>query len=484
MAENDQKDKTVEKVTGEVENTDKKENNEDRYEKVCFICHRPESVTGKMIDLPNNICVCPDCMQKSFDAMNNMNFGGMDYSQFMNMGPMMGFGDMDAQIPKSQRVKKKKPEEEKEPILNIKDIPAPHKIKAKLDEYVVGQEYAKKVMSVAVYNHYKRVATDTMDEIEIEKSNMLMIGPTGSGKTYLVKTLAKLLDVPLAITDATSLTEAGYIGDDIESVVSKLLAAADNDVDKAEQGIIFIDEIDKIAKKKNTSQRDVSGESVQQGMLKLLEGAEVEVPVGASSKNAMVPMTMVNTKNILFICGGAFPELEEIIKERLNQEASIGFRAKLKDEYDKDEKLLSKVTVEDVRKFGMIPEFLGRLPILFTLEPLSEDTLVRILQEPKNAILKQYEKLLAMDEVKLAFDEDALRAIAHKAKEKKVGARALRAVIEEFMLDIMYEIPKDDNIGMVTITKDYVEKKGSPVITLRGCIGIGSTENPQIAASN
>ena len=484
MAENDQKDKTVEKVTGEVENTDKKENNEDRYEKVCFICHRPESVTGKMIDLPNNICVCPDCMQKSFDAMNNMNFGGMDYSQFMNMGPMMGFGDMDAQIPKSQRVKKKKPEEEKEPILNIKDIPAPHKIKAKLDEYVVGQEYAKKVMSVAVYNHYKRVATDTMDEIEIEKSNMLMIGPTGSGKTYLVKTLAKLLDVPLAITDATSLTEAGYIGDDIESVVSKLLAAADNDVDKAEQGIIFIDEIDKIAKKKNTSQRDVSGESVQQGMLKLLEGAEVEVPVGASSKNAMVPMTMVNTKNILFICGGAFPELEEIIKERLNQEASIGFRAKLKDEYDKDENLLSKVTVEDVRKFGMIPEFLGRLPILFTLEPLSEDTLVRILQEPKNAILKQYEKLLAMDEVKLAFDEDALRAIAHKAKEKKVGARALRAVIEEFMLDIMYEIPKDDNIGMVTITKDYVEKKGSPVITLRGCIGIGSTENPQIAASN
>ena len=334
-------------------------------------------------------------------------------------------------------------------------------------------------MSVAVYNHYKRIAADEKDGVEIEKSNMLMIGPTGCGKTYLVKTLARLLDVPLAITDATSLTEAGYIGDDIESVVSKLLAAADNDVERAEHGIIFIDEIDKIAKKRNTNQRDVSGESVQQGMLKLLEGAEVEVPVGASSKNAMVPMTMVNTKNILFICGGAFPELEEIIKERLNQEASIGFRAKLKDEYDKDEKLLSKVTVEDVRKFGMIPEFLGRLPILFTLEPLSEDTLVRILQEPKNAILKQYEKLLAMDEVKLA-----LRAIAHKAKEKKVGARALRAVIEEFMLDIMYEIPKDDNIGMVTITKDYVEKKGSPVITLRGCIGIGSTENPQIAASN
>ena len=476
MAENDQKDKTVEKVTGEVENTDKKENNEDRYEKVCFICHRPESVTGKMIDLPNNICVCPDCMQKSFDAMNNMNFGGMDYSQFMNMGPMMGFGDMDAQIPKSQRVKKKKPEEEKEPILNIKDIPAPHKIKAKLDEYVVGQEYAKKVMSVAVYNHYKRVATDTMDEIEIEKSNMLMIGPTGSGKTYLVKTLARLLDVPLAITDATSLTEAGYIGDDIESVVSKLLAAADNDVERAEHGIIFIDEIDKIAKKRNANQRDVSGESVQQGMLKLLEGAEIEVPVGASSKNAMVPMTTVDTKNILFICGGAFPELEEVIKERLNKEASIGFKADLKDKYDKEENLLCKVTVEDVRKFGMIPEFLGRLPILFSLEALTEDMLVRILTEPKNAIVRQYKKLLAMDEVDLEFTEDALHAIAKQAKEKKVGARALRAIIEEFMLDIMYEIPKDDNIGKVTITEDYVEKKGGPLIEMRGVAALPEQE--------
>lgn len=467
MAENDQKDKTVEKVTGEVENTDKKENNEDRYEKVCFICHRPESVTGKMIDLPNNICVCPDCMQKSFDAMNNMNFGGMDYSQFMNMGPMMGFGDMDAQIPKSQRVKKKKPEEEKEPILNIKDIPAPHKIKAKLDEYVVGQEYAKKVMSVAVYNHYKRVATDTMDEIEIEKSNMLMIGPTGSGKTYLVKTLAKLLDVPLAITDATSLTEAGYIGDDIESVVSKLLAAADNDVDKAEQGIIFIDEIDKIAKKKNTSQRDVSGESVQQGMLKLLEGSEIEVPVGATSKNAMVPQVTVNTKDILFICGGAFPDIEDIIKTRLNKSSSMGFNADLKDKYDDEKNIMSYVTVDDLREYGMIPEFLGRLPIIYSLDRLDEDMLVNILKEPKNAILKQYQKLLELDEVKLEFTDDALRSIARKAMEKDTGARALRSIIEDFMLDIMYEIPKDSNIGSVTITEDVVEKKGAPVITMR-----------------
>ena len=469
------------------ENNDTINNQEEEYEKICYICRRPESKAGKMIAMPGNVYVCQDCLQKTFDTINN---SGMNYDDMMKMSgmPNMGmFGNMnyqDIDIPENQKIKKKKKVKKPEEKLDLRNIPAPHEIKHMLDEYVVGQEQAKKVMSVAVYNHYKRIAADEKDGVEIEKSNMLMIGPTGCGKTYLVKTLARLLDVPLAITDATSLTEAGYIGDDIESVVSKLLAAADNDVERAEHGIIFIDEIDKIAKKRNTNQRDVSGESVQQGMLKLLEGAEVEVPVGASSKNAMVPMTMVNTKNILFICGGAFPELEEIIKERLNQEASIGFRAKLKDEYDKDEKLLSKVTVEDVRKFGMIPEFLGRLPILFTLEPLSEDTLVRILQEPKNAILKQYEKLLAMDEVKLAFDEDALRAIAHKAKEKKVGARALRAVIEEFMLDIMYEIPKDDNIGMVTITKDYVEKKGSPVITLRGCIGIGSTENPQIAASN
>ncbi|EKC56164.1 ATP-dependent Clp protease, ATP-binding subunit ClpX, partial [human gut metagenome] len=221
---------------------------------------------------------------------------------------MMTTDDFRREIPKKQKLKKKKSSEKKEaPVLDINKIPAPHVIKGKLDDYVIGQDYAKKVMSVAVYNHYKRVATNTMDEIEIEKSNMLMIGPTGSGKTYLVKTLAKLLDVPLAITDATSLTEAGYIGDDIESVVSKLLAAADNDVEKAETGIIFIDEIDKIAKKQNTSSRDVSGESVQQGMLKLLEGSEVEVPVGATSKNAMVPLATVNTKNILFICGGAFP---------------------------------------------------------------------------------------------------------------------------------------------------------------------------------
>ena len=370
-------------------------------------------------------------------------------------------------MPQKQRTKKKKEKGEK-PKLSIRDIPAPHKIKASLDEYVIGQEHAKKVMSVAVYNHYKRVFSDTDDGVEIEKSNMLMIGPTGSGKTYLVQTLARLLDVPLAITDATSLTEAGYIGDDIESVVSKLLAAADNDVERAEHGIIFVDEIDKIAKKKNTNQRDVSGEAVQQGMLKLLEGADIEVPVGANSKNAMVPLTTVNTRNILFICGGAFPDLPDIIKERLHRQASIGFQADLKDKYDRDPDILSKVTLDDLRKFGMVPEFLGRLPIVFTLQGLTEDMLVEILREPKNAILKQYKKLLAMDEVKLEFDEGALRAIARKAMEKDTGARALRAIIEEYMLDIMYEIPKDDSIGQVVITEEYIEHRGGPRIYLRG----------------
>ena len=444
------------------------------YEDVCYICRRPESIAGKMIHIQDAICICNDCMQKTFDSMSNGGFPmgnmmNMDFGKMPNIS-MINLADLQGGIPERQKIKKKKPKEKKEvPVLDIHSIPAPHKIKASLDEYVVGQEHAKKVMSVAVYNHYKRVmAKPEEDGVEIEKSNMLMVGPTGSGKTYLVKTLAKLLDVPLAITDATSLTEAGYIGDDIESVVSKLLAAADNDVERAEHGIIFIDEIDKLAKKRNANQRDVSGESVQQGMLKLLEGAEVEVPVGASSKNAMVPMTTVDTRNILFICGGAFPDLEEIIKERLNKEASIGFKADLKDKYDKEENLLLQVTVEDIRKFGMIPEFLGRLPILFSLEALTEEMLVKILKEPKNAIIKQYTKLLAMDEVKLEFEEEALYAIAALAKKKKVGARALRAIIEEFMLDIMYEIPKDDNIGIVTITRDYIEKKGGPLIQMRG----------------
>ena len=448
---------------------------EDEYEKICYVCRRPESKAGKMIDMPGGICVCTDCLQKSFNSFQNMgmnvNISKEELEDLLNMPGihMMTSEDFRREVPKKQKLKKKKSGEKKEaPVLDINKIPAPHVIKGKLDDYVIGQERAKKIISVAVYNHYKRVATNTMDEIEIEKSNMLMIGPTGSGKTYLVKTLAKLLDVPLAITDATSLTEAGYIGDDIESVVSKLLAAAENDVERAETGIIFIDEIDKIAKKDTTRSRDVSGESVQQGMLKLLEGSEVEVPVGATSKNAMVPLATVNTKNILFICGGAFPDLEGIIKERLNKQSAIGFKSDLSDKYDNDPDIMKKVNAEDLRKFGMIPEFLGRLPIVFTLDGLSEDMLVRILTDPKNAIIRQYQKLLELDEVKLEFSAGALKTIANKAMEKKTGARALRAIIEELMLDIMYEIPKDDNIGTVRITEEYIKGTGGPVIGMRG----------------
>lgn len=522
------------------------------YEDVCLICHRTESVTGKMFHIMNQMCICNDCMHKTLEGVGNLqyedvlnhpmfqsmmqsypadmeNFGQMKTSSVQSntsstdgtseilsegegvsqknataqgaedkntpatkaaeeieepaeapeedvnspKGPsgmprfsFINLADMQSALMGGPKIKKKKKGERK-PIIDLKDIPAPHKIKEQLDAYVVGQEHAKKVMSVAVYNHYKRVATDTMDEIEIEKSNMLMIGPTGCGKTYLVRTLAKLLNVPLAITDATSLTEAGYIGDDIESVVSKLLAAADNDVDRAEQGIIFIDEIDKIAKKQNTNSRDVSGESVQQGMLKLLEGADIEVPIGASSKNAMVPTTTINTRNILFICGGAFPQLEDIIKQRLTKHSSMGFQGQLKDSLEKEKDILKQVTVEDIRKFGMIPEFVGRLPMIFTLDGLDQQMLVSILKEPKNALLKQYKKLLLLDEVKLEFEEDALEAIAEKAMERETGARALRAVIDQFMLDIMYEIPKDDNIGQVTITRAYIEGKGGPIVQMR-----------------
>lgn len=515
-------------------------NDDDEYEKICYMCHRPESVTGKMVSMPGNINVCPDCMQTTMNSifasgitdtemknmMNMPNLSNIDMSNvnmsdlnnlMQNMtaythsndelnssvkvasqnitgettgdedvdttdeddtldkskkkAPSISFiniADMMGEIPKRQKVKKKSNRKPGEPLIDLSKVPAPHKIKEQLDEYVIGQEHAKKVMSVAVYNHYKRVATNSMDDIEIEKSNMLMIGPTGCGKTYLVKTLAKLLDVPLAIADATSLTEAGYIGDDIESVLSKLLAAADNDVEKAETGIVFIDEIDKIAKKQNTTNRDVSGEAVQQGLLKLLEGSEVEVPVGSNSKNAMVPLTTINTKNILFICGGAFPNLEEIIKERLNKQSAIGFQADLKDKYDNDKNLVSKVIVDDLKSFGMIPEFLGRLPVIFTLEGLTADMLCQVLKEPKNAILKQYQKLLELDEVKLEFSDDAIMSIAKKAVEKKTGARALRAIIEEFMLDIMYEIPKDNNIGKVTITEDYIDNHGAPIIEMRG----------------
>ena len=476
MAENYENDKN------ELQDVEKSE--EKKKERYCSVCHRPESKTGPLVTLTPDMCVCNDCMHRTIDYMNSGNIDMSSLFQNLSNIPGLSFlmpGGMTQAAPKP---KKKEPQAEVR--YSMKDIQPPHRIKAQLDRYVIGQERAKRIISVGVYNHYKRLVAEQEAEeraardkgkipdpnvplpVEIQKSNMLMIGPTGSGKTYLVQTLARLLNVPLAITDATSLTEAGYIGDDIESVVSKLLANADNDVERAEHGIIFIDEIDKIAKKKNTNQRDVSGEAVQQGMLKLLEGAEIEVPVGASSKNAMVPMKTINTKNILFICGGAFPDLEAIIKERLNKRSSIGFQADLRDKYDKDLNLLQNVTVEDLRKFGMIPEFLGRLPIIFSLESLTKDMLVRILREPQNAILRQYEALLALDEVKLEFEEEALYSIAEKALERDTGARALRSIIEEFMMDIMYEIPKDDSIGKVIITKEYIEHTGGPKIMLRG----------------
>ena len=458
-----------------------KSDGDDDYEKICYVCRRPESKAGTMITMPGGMNFCHDCMQKAFDSVTQ---SGLDFSKLQNMPYMnMNLSDfpnlenMNLEIPKKNKVKKKKEKEEekKQQEFSIRDIPAPHVIKSRLDEYVIGQEKAKKVISVAVYNHYKRVLLQNggqdenqEEKVQIEKSNILMIGPTGSGKTYLVKTPARLLDVPLAIADATSLTEAGYIGDDIESVVSKLLSAADNDVEKAEHGIIFIDEIDKIAKKKNITNRDVSGESVQQELLKLLEGSQVEVPVGSNQKNALTPMTTVDTNHILFICGGAFPDLEDIVRERLTKSTTMGFMGELRDKYESDPDILTKVTTEDLRTFGMIPEFLGRLPIVVTLQALTKELMVKVLREPKNAILKQYVKLLELDEVKLVFEDEALEWIAEEAIKKETGARALRAIIEEFMLDIMYEIPKDSNIGSVVITRAYLEKSGGPMIEMRG----------------
>ncbi len=455
-------------MSDEIQKTDE-DTNKDGYEKICYLCHRPESKVDKMITIPNNITICSDCMQKTFDQIGMQGtpmFPGMD---IINLGSM-GMEAPD-EFQEKHKVKTKKKKKKETPALDINRLPAPHVIKGNLDEYVMGQERAKKILAVGVYNHYKRVLAEEQEtdpDVQIEKSNMLLLGPTGSGKTFMVKTLAHLLQVSLAITDATALTEAGYIGDDVESVISKLLANADNDVELAEKGIVYIDEIDKIAKKQNATTRDVSGESVQQALLKLLEGADVEVPVGATNKNAMVPMTTVNTSHILFICGGAFPGLEDIIKKRLTKQGTMGFGSDLRDKYDDDKNIFAKVETEDIREYGLIPEFIGRLPIVFSLEAMDEDLLVKVLTEPRNAIVKQYQKLFRMDEVDLEFEEEALRAVAKKAAAKKTGARALRSIIEEFMMDIMYEIPKDEMIGKVVITKDYIEGKGAPQIIMRG----------------